>query len=190
MEITNQMLLDAKTYLPLAEKIAFVEKAAARCQNLVRITGESETQTNALPSMHMENTERKMRYMMYALLHYYLGIEELDTEADGMLLSMGEYDEYAKDHPLNQIERKKQNAEVREVCFDLMHDYRVLEKMLNAEVYGMLQVQNDPVSRWLSYQQNTMTPEYMQALAGELKDTQDQFYELMNKRQGGGANGG
>lgn len=189
MDFTISQIKQARTYVPMSEKVAFVEHAAARCRVQVQVGAENDTQSKALPNMYMENTERKMRYMMGALLKLYMGVDFEGAENDPYLLSLADYDRYGSAHILNQIERMKTEADVRARCFDLLQDYRALEKMLNAEIYGMLQVQNDPITRFLAYNQTLMTPEYMNELAQDLSNAKNELAAYLVSRKSGGEDG-
>lgn len=144
--LTKDMLLGARTYLPLAEKTAFVNENAPKCFDRLQISADE----GAMPPMYMENTALKSRYLMFALVAKYFGFT-LDTERENgepsALLTEAEYDEYAGGHIFSQIERFKSDAALRDRCFDLLNDYRDLERRMNAQIAGLLAVQNDPVMR-------------------------------------------
>lgn len=190
MEINASTMKKIRTYVPVAEKVLFVESVAGKCVNAVQVGARDDVRSDALPTMYMENAERKARYMMGALLMLYLGVDFDGAGGDPYLPSWDDYDRFAGDHILNQIERLKTDVNVRGRCFDLLQDYRLLEKMLNAEVYGRLQVQNDPVSRLLAYMQTAVTPEYMNELAGELRNAQSKLISYTEGRKNGVADGG
>lgn len=170
---------DAGTYVPVMVKDSFVRYAAARCIDRVEITvagdGESKTQT---PPFYKDSVERKNRYMMGALVKLYLKMDYEPVENDDWLMSADDYDRWAGGHILNQIERMKSVPNLRNAAFDLLQDYKALEKMLNTEVYNMLQVMNDPVTRFLASMQAQATPEAMQQNLEELGRLKEQFAEL------------
>ena len=145
--MTKERVLGARDYLPLAEKNAWVGHAAERCFSALKI----EAQGNAMPDMYMPNQAKKSRYLLGALAGNYLGLKESDgaafEETDDALLTEESYDLLAGSHLLNQLERWKSDAEARNKCFDLISDFRELEKRLNAEISSLLSVQNDTVIR-------------------------------------------
>lgn len=147
MEITKNMILNARTYLPLKEKKAFVEKNAARCFDRLQISAGND----AMPPMYMENTAIRLRYLMYAMAHLYLGADvETDVQDDGAeseLMTVAEYDKWAGSHVFMQLERLKKEADIRNKVFDLLSDYFQLEKMFDRQIRGLLDVQNDAVVR-------------------------------------------
>lgn len=184
MEITAWTILEARTYVPMAEKVAFVEHAAGKCRNAVQIAANGSEQTKALPDMFMVNAERKARYKMGALVKMYLLMDFDGAESDPYLPSWDDYDRFGESHLINQIERLKTDKEVGSRCSDLLQDFRSLEKMLNAEVYGMLHVQNDPVTRFLAYLQSSTTPESLQKLKMEAEALQQQIQDYVKGREG------
>lgn len=173
----------ARSYVPMAEKIAFAERVSNRCRCVVRLgIQEDPQQLSPLPDMHMENTEKKMRYMMGALLRLYFGVDFDGVENDGLLLSADDYDRAAGAHLLNQIERMKNDKSVRDKCFDIIQDYKVLEKMANAELYATLQVENDPVSRLSAYFQASVSPENMERLQKQAEGVRADINAYLKER--------
>ena len=174
----------ARSYVPIAEKTAFAERVSRKCRYAVRLGVQDNGETlGAIPDMHMENTEKKARYMMGALVKLYLNGEFAGVEDDELLPSWDEYDQMAGAHLLNQIERLKGDKSVRDKCFDLMQDYRTLEKMVNAELYSTLQVENDPVSRLLAFLQTATTPEKMQELTRQAEAVKTEMDAYIKERE-------
>lgn len=147
MEITKNMIMNARTYLPLEEKEAFAAKNAARCFDRLQISAGND----AMPPMYMENAAIRLRYLMYAMAHLYLGASvETDTQdggAESELMTVAEYDKWAGSHVFMQMERLKKEADIRNKVFDLLSDYFQLEKMFDRQIRGLLDVQNDAVVR-------------------------------------------
>lgn len=81
---------------------------------------------------------------------------------------------------------KGKGPELRDKAFDLLADYRDLEKMLKTEIYGMLQAMNDPVSRFQDLAAQSMTPEAVQKTLDDLKEARSAFDAAFQKRKGGG----
>lgn len=180
MENMEKLIENAQTYLPMREKTAFVNFCAERCFDKLNITAASGAETiSTMPPMWKENTELKARYIMGALLKLYLKQDVQTEENDKWLLTEAEYDKWGEMHILNQIERMKSNAAMRDKCFDLMQDYKTLEKMLNTEVYGLMQVMNDPVSRIIAQLQASTTPENMKNAMAQLEQSKKDYEKYM-----------
>lgn len=186
-QITEQDLLGANTYMQIQDKIDFVNYAAQRCFDKVEIRTDGNVEADSgMPPYFKDSQERKNRYMMGALVRFYLKKEYEPVQGDEWLMSADDYDRYAGGHVINQIERMKSCARTRDRAFDLLADFRALEKMLNTEVYGMLQVMNDPVSRLnrmvFMQAKAAATPEVMRNAAMEL-DALRKEMESMKKRK-------
>lgn len=147
--LTEEQMQKAVSYAPAKVKEAFVDYCCRRCLSTSKIDlGIGEN--SAMPNMYMEDTFAKSRYLMSALCVLYLGVprENVSMEGDDLwLMEEAEYDLYAMSHPVNQIERMKSNAELRDKAFDLLRDYRDLEKRLNTAIYNTMTVMNDPINR-------------------------------------------
>ena len=120
--------------------------------------------------MYMVNLGMKNRYLM-AVLASYLHIGYETDERDERLMSIADYNRWAGSHVLNQIDRFKRDSEARDKCYDLLYDFREFEKLLSAQIYGLLNVQNDIVMRQ-SEQMSTAVKELPQLLT-ELKEMQE-----------------
>lgn len=168
IEVTKEMLLAAKDYVPLEVKKAWVADCADKCFDRLAITADGET----MPAMYMVNSGLKARYLMGALVGMYLGLDYEPDGGDALLMSAEDYDKWAGSHVFNQIERMKRDPDVRDKCFDLLFDYRALEKQFHAAVGGILTVQNDPVIR-----QN----ELMAAQMREMPKVLNQIKEMQEK---------
>ena len=149
LKLTEQDMKESKTYLPLADKMVFVEYAADRCFDRMNVTMDDGTGLNLpMAPMYKENTALKSRYLMEPV------------EGDDWLMAQDDYDRWAGSHIFNQLERMKGcGGQVREIVFDLLADYRDLEKRLTAEMRGMLVVMNEPVNRIIATMQSQTTPE-------------------------------
>lgn len=186
--ITPEMVEGARCYVPYAEKKLFLDDVASRCFEALEIRAESEGGDAALPPMYKENCFAKQRYLAGALINLYFGLAlELDKDAadEKWLISLDQYDAWQASQVMNQMERMKGKAapELRDKIFDLISDYRDLEKKLNTEVFGLLQVMNDPVSRILASLRQVITPDMLRDAAGELAKTQNELQEYLQHRQ-------
>ena len=182
MESIEKIMQEAEAYVPISKKAEFVHYCAERCFDKLNITAASGNDTlSSMPPMWKENPELKARYMMGGLLKLYLKQEAQTDENDEWLLTEQEYDRWAAAHLLNQIERMKSNASLRDKCFDLLQDYKTLEKMLNTEVYGLIRVMNDSVSRMIAQIQASTTPESMKNAMAQLEQSKKEYEKYMKE---------
>ena len=147
-KITKAIMEQADTYIPIAMKEMIASDVARVCvkeTSTVRPNGEEEEQGDeyALAPTFCESTSSKARVMMTILLSVYLHIWGDDTP---LLCDIESYDQWARAHVLNQLERFKA-GEYREKAFDLLADYKEMEKYLNSAIYAVLREMNDPVQR-------------------------------------------
>lgn len=178
---------EAATYIPIMDKAAFVQHAAGACIDRVEITVDGDTEgTSQIPPFYKDSVERKSRYMMGALVKLYLKKEFEPVGDDEWLMSADDYDRWAGGHILNQIERMKSVPSLRNASFDILQDYKILEKMLNTEVYNMIQVMNDPVTRLISTMQMQTTPEAMQKSIAELNALKQQLGAMKDRNPAAG----
>lgn len=169
-KITEEMVQEANTYVPLMDKVAFVEYAAERCFDRLQVSMKDDVLDLPMAPMYKENTQLKSRYLMGALLVLYLRQEYEPVEGDLWLMAADDYDRWAGGHPFNQLERIKANAPaLRDKLFELLADYRDLEKRLSVEIRSLLQVMNDPVVRILGTMQAQTTPAAFQKGKEELE---------------------
>lgn len=173
IEITKEILLAANSYVPLELKEAWAAGNAPKCFDKLSITADGE----AMPPMYMVNTGLKSRYLMAALAKLYFGLEYEADAADEELMSIADYDKWAGSHVINQIDRWKRDPDVKSKCFDILYDYRDLEKRFASQIGSLLNVQNDSVLR---------QSEYMAAQMKELPQVVEQLKGLQEARANGG----
>lgn len=183
--ITEEQMKNAVSYAPAKAKEDFVEYCRRRCLSPVNIDlnfGEN----SAMPSMFTEDTFLKSRYLMTALCVLYLGIpiNEISKEdGDEWLMTIAEYDRYAMSHVVNQIERMKSNAELRDKAFDILRDYRDLEKRLNTVIYNTMTVMNDPTNRLFQKLSFDVSPEALEEQKRELGRLQQEMEEIRKSKE-------
>ena len=160
--LTAEMIQSAKDYIPVGIKEAWVSDNASKCFDRLQITADGEQ----MPPMYMINESLKARYLMGAFVGMYLGINYMPDDSDPTLMASADYDRWAGSHIFNQIERMKRDPDVRDKCFDLLYDYRALEKRFHSSIIGLLAVQNDSVIRQqdLMATQMKQMPELMRQL--------------------------
>nr|DAE06426.1 MAG TPA: hypothetical protein [Siphoviridae sp. ctb8j11] len=176
IKLTKEKLLSMRDYVPLAEKMRFVAEAAGGCFDRMELKISGGAESMPMPPMYRDNTSIKSRMLMGAFVKLYL---EAGFETEGenpWLMSVADYDRFCGSHIFNQIERMKaEGGEVRDKAFDVLSDWRDLEKRFNTEVYNMMQVMNEPVSRIMMAMQMQTTPEAMQGLKEELESVKKEL---------------
>lgn len=146
-EITKEMMEAARDYVPLGEKEAWVATNAPKVFDRLAITSDNET----MPEMYMVNTGLKSRYLMAALVKLYFGIAIESDQENEWLMPEAQYDEWAGSHVFNQLERWKRDSDLKFKAYDLMYDYKDLEKRFSTQISSLLAVQNDSVIRNAQY---------------------------------------
>lgn len=170
IELTREILIKAKDYIPLSEKEAWVSATATKCFDRLAITANGDS----LPPMYMLNTGLESRYLMTALASKYFGIEVKTEEEDpDCLMTVEAYDEWASSHVICQIDRWKHDKEVRDKCFEILEDYYDLRWRLTNQINGLLAAQNDGVMRQGLYMTEQMR---------ELPQVIEQLKELQEKK--------
>lgn len=155
---------EANTYVPLMEKAEIVSHCAERCIDRV-VVSTGEKFRGDVPPMYRENGQRKRRYLMGILARAYLRLDFEGCEGDKWLLSADDYDLVQGAQLINRVDRmKKQSDALRDKAYDLLADYRDLEKMLNTEINANLSIMNDVVARMMMTTAASITPESMQEL--------------------------
>lgn len=182
--LTEEDIMNATDYVSIADKVAFVAEVAMRCFNRIEITTEgSGLSPISTPPMYSENTELKSRYLMGAFVKMYLNMDIDPCEDENWLLSRDDYDRWAKHHIFNQIERLKQGTspECKNKCFDVLQDYKDLEKRLSTEIYGQLQAMNDVCYRLRMMIESGSTPEAMRNAMTQLNDLKKELESYTEK---------
>ena len=135
-----------------------------------------------MPALYKDNISRKQRYLMGALATLYLR-KPYEPTGDKFLMAADDYDAWAGSHIFNQLERlKTRGGEVRNRIFDILTDFRDLEKRLNVETYNLVQLQNDPCTRLYTMIVQQSSSEYMKANLEELKKQKEELEAILNKR--------
>lgn len=160
--ITKEIMLAANDYISLEAKEEWVAENAPKCFNRLAITADGED----MPPMYMINTALRSRYLMTVLARNYFNQEIEVEDDDNALMTVVEYDRWAGSHVFGQIDRLKHDVEARDRCYDLLADYRDLEKRFSSHMNALLMVQNDAVIRQNDYMATQMRrlPETIQAL--------------------------
>jgi len=174
--ITQDDIAAANTYVPTAEKMAYIRYVAEKCFDKLDITTNTDpnAETRPLPSRYKLNTDRKARYLMGAFVGMYLQKEfERETEDDEWLMSVGDYDMYAGGHVFDSLNRMKNNAAVRDKLYDLLADYSELKYRLESDIKGLLDAMNDSVSRALAYIELSASPVELEKAMKEMTENKE-----------------
>lgn len=178
--ITEEILKNARDYIPYAEKKRFLDDCAGRCFDRLEISADGGAGLVAMPPMYKKNPFLVRRYMTAAVVMLYLQLPcaPADRKKDAWMISLDKYDEIAASHIFNQLDRLKSKVSsqvYKDKIFDMIADYRELEKMMNDEIYALLQVMNEPITRMLASIQLTATPDSLRSAAEQLKNVRDEL---------------
>ena len=176
--ITEDIILNATLYIPIAKKSALARTFAEDCISKVEI----KLGGDVLPPRYQENPMMKSLYGMMTLLADYLHM--LPTDDDGNVsMDAASFDEWGEASVMNQLDRMKssKNQEIRNRVYDILDDYREFYRMLGVEISSILANKNDMLSRFMQYFQSEITPDLMKGLMDNLtsvmqeaKDYQEQ----------------
>jgi hypothetical protein len=182
--LTEEHLRDvAVSYVPMRDKEEFIKDVSPGCFDKMEIGTENG---DPLPPFYKESAVRKHRYMTAALMKLYLHLS-VDLVEDGGPWDITDetYEAASASFLISQLERiKKRTAdkELQDKIYDLLADYKLLEKLLNAECYGMLPAMNDTVSRFQMMMSAQTTPEAMEALLKATEETKRELEEYKAAR--------
>lgn len=183
--ITAEQMKDkVNDYIPLLAKTEWVQLVAPKCFDRLEMTASMGDDEMAIPPMYKESADLKSRYLMGFFVRLYLNAKwEIGEDEDEWLIPYEEYDKWMGGHIFSQIEKFKSDKELKDKCFNVLAEYKDVEKRLNSEIFGMLQAQNDAMSRQLAVQQMTMTPEAINAMLEGLNQAKDALEEYKKERE-------
>lgn len=183
-EVTKEMMENADSYMPIVMKEGISASVARAC---VRDTGdihpllsreEDENDYN-VPPMYGEDTGAKARIMLTILMSYYLKVWDRDKS---FMCEDGEYDAVMESHIMNQIERFKA-TDCREKAFDILSDYKELEKYVNCAIYSVLREKNDPVRRMMESLGAVGAADNLSEILEKIKDLKDEISEESDRQE-------
>lgn len=182
-EITEEMIKNGSDYMPLREKKTCASLIAKNCLRSMPTADQNLPSLKflALPELLEEDLAAKAMMLLNTLLGFYLDIT-VPTSEDGSV-TMETFDYYASSSPLNQLERFKSNAAVRDKVFNMISDYKEFKKMVDVEIYNRKQNANDPVSRFNSAVMLISKPENVKTLYEELKKAAAELADKTEKRR-------
>lgn len=190
IKITEKMVLEAKSYMPIASKEAMARLMAGFC--IEHVANPKSTDTQPLPGMNRENRQMKQQFVMGVLAKFYLGqeIEEQLVKAGeneprklAFCMDMASYDEWAGSHVINQLERLKKSKTpgVANKVFDLMYDLKGFENMLFGSIREGIELYNDPCARLSEMLMLQTSEQVMAATKKMLNEVQGELKELSKK---------
>lgn len=197
VELTEEDILRADTYIPLLDKAAMAQVLAASCVQKMNLNIPVEhTEADAadndfsipIPALYREDTLARTLISAFVLLYFYLKRPDITSQYDpnkGMMLAASDYDRYP--NLLTQIERMKSSSrdrDVRDRAYALLADFKDFEKRLGAEIYSLLSVQNDACTRLTQMMTMQTDPEALKkaleaadTLANTARDTAKETVE-------------
>lgn len=167
--ITLEMVENAEAYIPLAEKVAYAKTIAPFCIESSETAEQNEAgrEILALPEVKTEGIYAKMLLLMHFFLTRYLKVPGVPDESK----FTGEvFDSFAKDHPLNQLERLKSNLAVKDKIFNLLADFKELRKIVDTEIYSIRSQENDGMARFMAAVAIMNRPEAVEEMMEGLKE--------------------
>lgn len=167
--ITEDIILNATLYIPIAKKSALARTFAEDCISKVEIKLNGDDASSILPPRYQENPMMKSLYGMMTLLADYLHM--LPTDDDGNVsMDAATFDEWGEASIMNQLDRMKssKNQEIRNRVYDILDDYREFYRMLGVEISSILANKNDALSRFMQYFQSEITPDIVKGLMDNL----------------------
>lgn len=169
--ITKEIIKNARDYLPIGNKETFAELIAKKC--VVPCVTREDTERGkadlAIPTMYREHYHQKQLLLMCFFLQYYFQLPVAEEEPFGDEM----YDFYAGSHIFEQLERMKQDKEVKDKVYDLMADYKDFKKHVESAIFQKLSDKNDTLTRFSAAIQLASDPEYIQKMVEEMKQHAD-----------------
>lgn len=171
--ITDATMAQADTYIPLTMKEMIANDMARACvkrTDLIHPLGDKAEYSGeyGVSPVYCESPSSKARVMMTVMMVMYLHIWGEDTP---YLCEVSAYDQWAGAHVLNQLERFKAGPH-REKAFDILADYREMEKCLNSAIYAVLRELNDPVKRFMEALGTMASAEGIQSAIETIKEAE------------------
>ena len=189
IEISSRIIDEATTYISLTEKEKIASEVAENCIDTLQINIDNGGQLIAMPPMYRENTSMKARYLMGILAAKYLKmpIEPIAEDSTETLMDLPTYDAWASSHVYDQLERMKRNSglstETKNRIYEIMSDFRDIEKRINATIYSLIQVQNDICTRLVAMVEMMTTPETLTEAGKQLQNVKSNLDEYLKEKE-------
>lgn len=176
--ITEDVIRNATSYLPIDKKSAMARTFAEDCIAKVEISVSKDEGDDALPPRYQENPRMKSLFGMMVLLSDYLHLIPADENGE-VSLTAQEFDEWGEASVMNQLDRMKssKNAEIKNKIYDILDDYREFYRMLGVEISSIIANKNDFLIRFLQYFTAEITPDVLKGLMDGLSDAANELKE-------------
>lgn len=157
IKITPEIIEQACSYIPLLEKQKMAETIGQKCVARVQMTMVgSDGHKKSLPDRFQEMQFLTNLYLMGILAKCYLNMP-YDGDADvkddnpyyGLQMPVNVYDSFAGSHVINQLEQLKMDKSCKDKIYNILYDYRKMQRMISAEIETAVEHQNDIVWRFL-----------------------------------------
>ena len=139
-----------------------------------------------IPPRWQENTLGKRLVMSYVLAGFYLHQIDVDglynKKNPEFSFTAKQYDTFSQLYTQLEGFKRSQDAEAKEKAFAILADYRDFEKLLNAEVYNLLQQKNDLCARFCMMLTMQSAPESVQNAMNAYQKAKEELEAEMKKR--------
>lgn len=182
-----ESLKKADTYLPLARKMAIVRILAPGCIEQVDMHLENDRLgIQPMPPRWQESPLGKRLVMSYVLAGLYLhqiDVNGLYQKNPSFDFSARQYDTFSQMYAQMDAFRRGRDGEAKAAASAILSDYKDFEKLLNAEIFNLLQVKNDVCSRVVMMFTMQASPEAIQNTIEAMKQLQAEAEAEVQKRQ-------
>ena len=180
--ITEDVIRNATSYLPIDKKSAMARTFAEDCISKVEISVSKDDGNDALPPRYQENPRMKSLFGMMVLLSDYLHLIPTDENGE-VSLTAQDFDEWGEASVVNQLDRMKssKNAEIKNKIYDILDDYREFYRMLGVEISSLIANKNDFLVRFLQYFTAEITPDMLKGLMDGLSNAANELKEYAEK---------
>lgn len=182
--LTDEHIKKAKSYMPLSEKESLAKDIADRCLYGLKTEERNKDGESfmSFPPILSEKLGLKSILLMNVLLSFYFDIELPDPEKEKVDWHKT-YDFYMGGHLLNQLERFKQNFELKDKVFDVLSDYKEFKKMVETEIYNRKTNANDVLMRFAAGISLASNPEHIQEMVETLKKESSNYETLLKEKE-------
>ena len=180
---TEEDIKNASEYMPLASKITLSKEIASGCIVPMKTADQNIPGLDflALPELYEEDLGRKSIMLLSTLLGWYFDIQ-MPVDEEGRITAEI-YDRFAAGAPLNQLERFKGNAVLRDKVFNIIADFKEFKKMVDTEIYNIKANNNDPVARFNAAVMIVSKPENITKLLKELQNTGAEYEKVLKENK-------
>ena len=180
--ITEEDVLNAKTYMPIEKKAALARTYAQDCIVEVQISFDNNGSKDALPPRWQESPMSKSLYGMMVLLTEYFNLFTSKDETE-ITFTASDFNQWGEAAVMNQLDRLKssKNPAVRNKIYDILDDYREFYRMLGVEIASILAAKNDFLSRFIEYFASNVTTDLLKGTFGQLENVVKEIQEYQMK---------